>query len=125
MSSHSADDNTPDHAQDVKQQGYNKVLLLGWVDRPPEFRRTSRGIATGSFPLAVPEATSGTGQAEMDEGLLVEVVLFGELAEQYCGLLKAGSSVFLEGALSRRRWQTAGGVMKSRLEVVVQNMRVV
>lgn len=125
MSSHNADNIGSDNAQNVKQQGYNKVLLLGCVGRPPEFRRTPKGIATGTFSLAVPEGTAGTGQVETDEGLLVDVVLFGELAEQYCGILQAGCSVFLEGALSRRRWQTAGGVMKTRLEIVAHSMRVV
>ena len=125
MNSHNTARNVSGNVQNVEQQGYNKVFLMGCVGRPPELRRTSRGIATGTFSLTVPEGASGAGQVEMDEELVVDVVLFGELAEQHCGILKAGSPVFLEGALSRRRWQTAGGMMKSRLEVVAHGMRVI
>lgn len=123
--SNDSDSNRHAAAQNAKQRGYNKVLLLGCVGRPPELRRTPRGIAAGYFSLAISEAASGMGQTEMDDTLVIEVVMFEGLAEQYCELLKAGSSVFVEGALSRRRWRTAGGVMKSRLEVVAQSICIV
>lgn len=125
MSSHNdrADQSRHTGTTQTSQHGYNKTFLLGDVGRSPELRRTPRGIAAGSFSLAIPEPAT-TGATGADETFLVEVVMFGALAEEYCVLLTAGASVFVEGTLSRRRWQSAGGVMKSRLEIVAQSIRI-
>ncbi|MBI3301568.1 MAG: single-stranded DNA-binding protein [Deltaproteobacteria bacterium] len=97
---------------------------MGRLSRSPELRRSPRGTAVCSFSLTVPGAQA-TGRGEKAEDLLVDVVVYGALAEHCHAALGLDTPVLVEGALVQRRWQGVGGISQSKYEVVAQTVRAI
>jgi single stranded DNA-binding protein len=100
------------------RQGYNKVIFAGRIESSPELRRTPRGVAIGAFSLCVPKSRA------QEEDVLVDVVAFRRLAEEYCPLLTVGRTVLVEGVLAPYRWHKAEGARQRAYEVHATTIRI-
>lgn len=103
----------------------NKVILIGHLGRDPEMRRTQGGDPVASLRLATSDTWRDKQSGERKERTEWHtVVIFNEalakVAEQY---LRKGSKVYVEGALSSRKWTDQAGVEKYTTEVVLQKFR--
>lgn len=96
----------------------NDVRVVGRLTRDPELRFTTSGVPLCRFGLAVnrPYKDSKTG-AWKEETAFIPIVVWRE-AGQRCGdKLKKGSSVYVEGRLKSRSWETKEGQKRTTLEV--------
>lgn len=100
------------------RKGYNKVIFVGQIENSPELRRTPQGVAIGAFSLCVPKSRA------QEENILVDVVVFRSLAEEYCPLLTVGRTVLVEGALAPYRWHQVDDARQRAYEVHVTTIRI-
>lgn len=100
------------------RKGYNKVIFAGRIERSPELRRTPQGVAVGAFSLCVPKSR------EKEEDLLVDIVAFRTLAEEYCPVLTTGQAVLVEGMLAAYRGNKAAGARQRVYEVHATTIRI-
>ena len=102
----------------------NKVMLLGNLGRDPEVRTFPNGDSVCNFSIAT--STSWKDKNSGDKKEKTEwhnIVMYRKLAEIAGEYLKKGSSVFVEGSLQTRKWQTKDGQDRYTTEVVADTMQ--
>ncbi|HTI66434.1 MAG TPA: single-stranded DNA-binding protein [Caulobacteraceae bacterium] len=102
----------------------NKVILIGNLGKDPEIRTLGSGDRVANLTIATSETWRDKSSGERKEKTeWHKVVIFNEnivkVAEQY---LKKGSSVYVEGQLTTRKYEQ-GGVEKYTTEIVLQRFR--
>ena len=103
----------------------NKVILVGNLGKDPEIRTLNSGDRVANLSLATSESWRDRASGEKKErNEWHRVVIFNDnqvkVAEQY---LKKGSTIYIEGALSTRKWTDQQGVEKFSTEIVLQKFR--
>ena len=102
----------------------NKVMLLGNLGRDPEVRTFPNGDSVCNFSIAT--STSWKDKASGEKKVKTEwhnIVMYRKLAEIAGEYLKKGSSIFVEGSLQTRKWQTKEGQDRYTTEVVADTMQ--
>jgi len=102
----------------------NKVMLLGNLGRDPEVRTFPNGDSVCNFSIAT--STSWKDKASGEKKEKTEwhnIVMYRKLAEIAGEYLKKGSSVFVEGSLQTRKWQTKEGQDRYTTEVAADTMQ--
>ncbi|MDA9210535.1 single-stranded DNA-binding protein [Methylophilaceae bacterium] len=102
----------------------NKVMLLGNLGRDPEVRTFPNGDSVCNFSIAT--STSWKDKVSGDKKEKTEwhnIVMYRKLAEIAGEYLKKGSSIFIEGSLQTRKWQTKEGQDRYTTEVVADTMQ--
>lgn len=88
----------------------NKVILVGNLGADPEIRRTQDGKPIANLRIATTESWRDREGERKEKTEWHSIVVFNEglckVAEQY---LKKGASVYIEGALTTRKWQDQSG----------------
>ena len=95
----------------------NKVFLLGNLGKDPEIRQLESGTKIARFPLATHENYKdkmGEWQQKTDWH---NIVLWSGLAERAERQLHKGSTIFLEGKISTRKWQDSNGQDRYTTEI--------
>jgi single-strand DNA-binding protein len=100
---------------------YNKIILIGNLTKDPELRYTPQGTPVTSFRLAVNYRYKQADEMKQ-ETTFIDNVVFGKQAESCSKYLSKGSSVFVEGRLQERRWES-NGQQRSKFEVVAQSVK--
>ena len=101
----------------------NKALLIGNLTRDPEVKYIPSGQAVATFTLAMNRTYLTQNKEKKEYVSFVKVVVWGKIAE-ICGqYLSKGRSVFVEGRLQSRSWETQDGQKRSTLEVVAQTVQ--
>ena len=100
--------------------GVNKAIIVGFVGKDPEIRRTAAGAAVASFSVATSETWRDKATGERKEHTdWHSVVVFNEglakIVEQY---VKKGARIYVEGAMKTRKWEK-DGVTRYVTEVVL------
>ena len=100
----------------------NKVILIGNLGRDPESRSFQNGGKVVELRIATSESWKDRNSGERKEKTEWHTVkVFNEglanVAEKY---LRKGSKVYIEGALTTRKWQDAQGQDRYSTEVVLQ-----
>ncbi len=103
----------------------NKVILIGNLGKDPEVRTLNSGDKVVNLRIATSETWRDRTSGERKERTeWHQVVIFNEnlakVAESY---LKKGSTVYIEGALSTRKYTDQAGVEKYSTEIVLQKFR--
>ena len=101
----------------------NKVLLIGNLTRDPELRYIPSGAAVATFTVAVNRVYKDQAGEKKEQVSFIRVVVWGRRAEVCGEYLSKGSSVFVEGRLKTRSWQTPDGQNRSTIEVVANNVQ--
>lgn len=102
----------------------NKVMLLGNLGRDPEVRTFPNGDSVCNFSIAT--STSWKDKASGEKKEKTEwhnIVMYRKLAEIAGEYLKKGNSIFIEGSLQTRKWQTKEGQDRYTTEVVADTMQ--
>jgi single-strand DNA-binding protein len=100
----------------------NKVILVGNLGRDPESRTFSNGGKVVELRIATSESWKDRNTGERKEKTEWHTVkVFNEglanVAERY---LRKGSKVYIEGALTTRKWQDQQGQDRYSTEIVLQ-----
>ncbi len=99
----------------------NKVTLLGFLGRDPEFRALQSGQKLATVSLATAERWTDKQTGEVREKAEWHaVVLWGVLAELVTKHLKKGARLYVEGKLETRKWQDQGGQDRYSTEIHVR-----
>lgn len=102
---------------------YNKVILIGNLGKDPEIRRLESGAVVARFPVATNENyrdKTGNWQTITEWH---DVVAWRNLAERAERDLKKGSLVFIEGKITKRKWQDREGNDRYSTEVIANVVR--
>ena len=95
----------------------NRVFLTGRLTRDPEVRYTPSGHAVATLALAVNRPYKDASGAWQEETCFIAVVVWDRQAEQAGEHLKKGSSLYVEGRLTSRSWETPEGQKRQVVEV--------
>lgn len=100
----------------------NRVEIGGNLGHDPELRATASGLQVCRLSLCVNDRQKKDGQW-VDKPNLVDVVFFGNRAESISKYLRKGSTVFIAGRLSERKWEAKDGSKRSKIEVIGEDIQ--
>lgn len=100
----------------------NKVILIGNLGKDPEIRTLNSGDRVCNLRIATSETWRDKATGERKEKTeWHQVVIFNENIVKVCeNYLKKGSTVYVEGSLTTRKYTDQQGVEKYTTEVVIQ-----
>lgn len=101
----------------------NKVILIGNLGRDPEVRHLESGAVVAKFPVATNENYKDKQGEWQTITEWHDIVAWRGLATRAERDLKKGSLVFVEGRLTKRKWQDKEGNDRYSVEVVALNMK--
>lgn len=96
----------------------NKVILIGNLGRDPEIRHFEGGSKVTKFPIATNENYQDKAGEWQTRTEWHDIVCWGSLAERTEKILKKGHLVYIEGRISKRKWQDKDGNDRYSTEVV-------
>lgn len=102
----------------------NRVSLLGHLVAKPEVRETKNGNSVANFAIATNRRwkdANGEKQGKTDFHRVVAWRKLGELCGEY---LKKGSSVYLEGEIRNRSYDTDNGEKKYITEIIAKDVNI-
>jgi len=102
----------------------NRVSLLGNLVADPEVRETQNGNSVANFAIATNRRwknTDGELKGKTDFHRVVAWRKLGQLCGEY---LKKGSSVYLEGQLQNRTYDTDKGEKRFITEIVAKDINI-
>lgn len=101
----------------------NKVFLIGNLTRDPELRYTPGGTAVANLGLAVNRRFKDSTGELKEEVCFLTVTVWDKQAEACCQYLQKGKSVFVEGVLQSRFWETSDKQKRSALDVRAERVQ--
>jgi single-strand DNA-binding protein len=107
----------------LKTKVMNRVTLIGNLGRDPEVRRLENGTAVGKFSIATTESYKDANNEWQNLTEWHDIVVWRAQAELAEKTLKKGSSVFIEGKLTHRKYTDKNGVERYATEVVAGVVR--
>ena len=99
---------------------YNRVILTGRVVKPPQRSYRPDGSCVIQFSLEINDPENPSSRSGRS---LIDIVAFDPRAELELDRLQSGQSLFVEGRLKQRRWQTPEGKSRNRIEVIATDLR--
>lgn len=100
----------------------NKVTLIGHLGGDPEIRTLENGTPVGRFSVATNENYKDKDGNWQSQTEWHNVVVWRDLAER-AKILKKGSTVYVEGKISYRKYTDKDGVEKSLTDIVAATFR--
>lgn len=101
----------------------NKVMLFGNLTRDPELKALPSGASVCNFSVATNRTwkdKDGSLRSQVDYH---NVVCFGKLADNIRQYMSKGSSIFVEGRIQTRSWETDDGNKRYITEVIAENVQ--
>lgn len=102
----------------------NKVILMGYVGKDPEYKDFANGGSVAQFTLATTnrafKTSYGTGVPERTEWH--NIVLRNGLAKIARGHVKKGGKLYIEGEIRTRSYEDNNGVKRYVTEIYGRNM---
>lgn len=95
-----------------------RAYIGGRITQDPELKTTPSGISVCSFTVAVNRRTGKDGDSKAD---FINCTAWRQTAEFISRYFKKASSIFVEGTLQQRSWETQDGQKRTVLEVQVEN----
>lgn len=101
----------------------NKAILVGNLGKDPETRFLPDGKAVCNFSIATSEQWKDKATGEKKDATeWHRISTFGRLAEVCGEYLKRGSSVYIEGRITTRKWQDKEGQDRYTTEIIADKM---
>lgn len=101
----------------------NKAFLFGNLTRDPELRALPSGGNVASFGLATNRVFKKADGSKQESTEFHNIVVFGKQAETTAQYLKKGSSVFVEGRIQTRSWDSPEKGKQYRTEIVAERVQ--
>lgn len=101
----------------------NKAFLFGNLTRDPELRSLPSGGQVASFGLATNRVFKKADGSKQEATEFHNIVVFGRQAETAAQYLKKGSSVFVEGRIQTRSWDSPEKGKQYRTEIVAERVQ--
>ena len=101
----------------------NKVTIIGNLGKDPELKFMPNGDAVCNFSVATTDTWKDKAGEKQERTEWHNIVMYRKVAEIAGEFLKQGSSVYLEGRLQTRKWQTKEGQDRYTTEVVADSMQ--
>ncbi|MBP9711091.1 MAG: single-stranded DNA-binding protein [Candidatus Pacebacteria bacterium] len=101
----------------------NKAFLFGNITRDPELRSLPSGGQVASFGLATNRVFKKADGSKQEATEFHNIVVFGRQAETTAQYLKKGSSVFVEGRIQTRSWDSPEKGKQYRTEVIAERVQ--
>ncbi|MBF0408417.1 MAG: single-stranded DNA-binding protein [Candidatus Riflebacteria bacterium] len=101
----------------------NKVLLIGNLTRDPELKFTPQGTAVAKLGIAVNRQYKGSDGEWKKQTDFFNIVVWGKAGENCSKFLTKGRSVFVEGRLQTRSYETQDKQKRTVVEVVADNVQ--
>jgi single-strand DNA-binding protein len=103
--------------------GVNKVILIGNLGADPDMRHTQSGASVCELRLATNRTWTDKNNQKQEEVEWHRVVCWAKLAERCAKYLRKGSSIYLEGRLRTRKWETKDGDDRYTTEVIANDVQ--
>jgi len=100
---------------------YNHTELMGNLTRDCTIRFTDAGTAVGNFSIAVNRKYRKDNET-VEQTDFLDIVCFGKTAESCGKYIGKGSTVFIDGRLQNRSWETPEGQKRNKVEVVANQV---
>lgn len=101
----------------------NKAFLFGNLTRDPELRSLPSGGQVASFGLATNRVFKKADGSKQEATEFHNIVVFGRQADTAAQYLKKGSSVFVEGRIQTRSWDSPEKGKQYRTEIVAERVQ--
>lgn len=101
----------------------NKVTLIGNLGKDPEIRHFEGGSMVTKFPIATNENYRDKQGEWQTRTEWHDIVCWGPLAERVERMLKKGNLAYIDGKLTKRKWQDKEGNDRYTTEVVANTIR--
>ena len=103
-------------------RGMNRVMIIGFVERDPELRRTANTQPVASFPVSTNRRWTTNSGETREATEWFNIVAWGDLAETVTRLVRKDRRIYAEGYLQSRTWEDADGQRHVRTEMVANRM---
>lgn len=87
----------------------NKVILVGNLGADPDMNSFQNGDKVANLRVATTDSWKDKNGQKQEKTEWHRVVFFGKLADICEQYLKKGSSIYVEGSLTTRKWQDKDG----------------
>jgi len=101
----------------------NKAIVLGNVGQDPEIRYTANGDAVCSFSIATTDRWKDKDGQQQNRTEWHNIVMYRKLAEIAGEYVRKGSSIYIEGRIQTRKWQTKDGQDRYTTEIIADTMQ--
>lgn len=101
----------------------NRVTLIGRLGKDPEIRYSGDGKAIANLSLATSESWKGKDGEKQEKTTWHKIVAFGRLAEVMGEYLKMGSTVYIEGKITVRKWEDKDKKTHYSTEILAEAMQ--
>ena len=101
----------------------NKVILVGFVGKPPEQRVFGSGESVTSFSLATSEKYKDKSGEWKDQTEWHNISCFGKLSEIANKYVTKGTQVYIEGKIKTNKYTDKSGVEKYSTNIVVSSLQ--
>jgi single-strand DNA-binding protein len=102
----------------------NKVILIGNLGTTPTLRHTSKaGVAVTNFTMATNRRYRNPDGQMVEDTNWHSIVAWRGLAETICRHLRKGATVYIEGRLQSRSYETNDGGKRYTVEVVAESVQ--
>ena len=101
----------------------NKVTLIGHAGGDPDVRTLDTGAQVARFSLATNESYKDKAGEWQNNTEWHNVILWRDLAERAAQQVKKGSTVYVEGKISYRKYTDKDGVEKTVTDIVANTFR--
>lgn len=102
----------------------NKVIIIGHLGRDPETRYMPNGDAVTNFSVATSESWKDKNTGEKKEQTeWHRITCYRKLAEIAGQYLKTGSTVYVEGKLTTRKWKDKEGADRYTTEILASELK--
>ena len=101
----------------------NKVFLIGNLTKDPELRYTPNGTAVTNLRIAVNRRFKDRSGELKEDTCFVTVTAWDKQAEICNQYLQKGRSIFVEGILQSRSWETGEGQKRSTIDIRAERIQ--
>lgn len=101
----------------------NKAIVLGNVGQDPEIRYTANGDAVCNFSIATTDTWKDKNGQRQERTEWHNIVMYRKLAEIAGEYVRKGSSIYIEGRIQTRKWQTKDGQDRYTTEIIADQMQ--